>query len=571
VLTLVLAGLLMLAARSMQVAADSSTLIYVARNVITMDPALPAAEAVAVTGGRISWVGNRDAMAARFPPGSTEIDTRFADAVLMPGFIEPHLHPYIAGILLSMEFITPHDWNLSGRKVAGVRGRDAYLDRLRKFAVSLESDTWAWTWGYHPLFHGRLSRRDLDEISGGRPVVVWHRSFHEIYLNSAAIGALALDEAAARAHPQVDFERGHFFENGLKLLLPALAPRLFEPGRYHAALHRARQIIHSGGITTVGDGAFGTIDLETEWQLLRTSSWNGEDAPFRSYLLADGKSLGERLGHKQALNLIESLPARDGPRLRFLRRQVKLFADGAAYSQLMQLSEPYLDGHDGEWLMEPEALEAAAGVYWRAGFQIHLHVNGDAGLDAALGILARLQQEMPREDHRFTIHHLAYARAEQAGVLAGLGGMVQANPYYLWALADSYSQHGLGPERAAAMVPLGSFAQTGMPIAFHSDFTMAPARPLLLAWVAANRITASGAVMTPAERIGRGRALRGITIDAAFQMGLEEEIGSISVGKRADFVVLGEDPLKVPLEELAEIPILGTVLEGRVQAVSEKD
>ena len=257
------------------------------------------------------------------------------------------------------------------------------------------------------------------------------------------------------------------------------------------------------------------------------------------------------------------MPSRDAGRLHIARRQVKLFADGAAYSQLMQLSEPYLDGHQGEWLMAPEELLTAARQYWRAGFQIHVHVNGDAGLDAAIDVLRTLQNEKPRFGHRFTVHHLAYARPDQAPRLADMGGMVQANPYYVWALADLYASQGLGPERAAGMVPLDSFARTGMPLALHSDFTMAPARPLLLAWAAANRITASGIVVGQGERISRARALRAITIDAAYQMGLEDEIGSVAVGKRANFVVLGSNPMTVPLTELKDVRVLGTVYEGK--------
>ena len=544
-------------------AVSAETQVYLAREIITMDPALPRATAVAVEDGRISWVGDREAVASRYPGDGVSIDDRYAEAVLMPGFIEPHLHPYIAGILLPMEFITPHDWQLADRNIAGVRGKTGYLKRLQAHVASLPEGDWAWTWGYHPLFHGDVSLKDLDAISTERPIVVWHRSFHEIFLNTAAIDALGIDREVAAAHPQVDLADGRFYENGLVFLVPKISPQLFEPVRYQRALSQARDIIRAGGITTIGDGAFGTIDLETEWALLKASSWNRPDAPFRSQLLMDGKALGEKLGNEAALELITSMPERDEGQLRFARQQVKLFADGAAYSQLMQMSEPYLDEHHGEWLMTPEELRAAAKVYWDAGFQIHVHVNGDAGLDATLDVLAQLQKGKPREDHRLTIHHLAYARPDQARRLADLGGMVQANPFYLWALADSYAEHGLGPERAAGMVPLKSFADTGMPVAFHSDFTMAPARPLLLAWVAINRLTAEGELAGPGERLPREEALQAITIDAAFQMGLENEIGSITVGKRADFVVLGDSPLTVPAATIKDIPILGTVFEGR--------
>ncbi len=538
--------------------------VYRAAGIITMDAIRPRADAVAVDGEYIVAVGNMLEIERALGDRRYRVDNRFEDKFLLPGFIEPHLHPYIAGILLPMTFITPHDWNLPDRQVKAVRGRDAYLQRLVETEKDLDSDQWLWTWGFHQLFHGELTRADLDAISSTRPIVVWHRSFHEIYLNSAAIAALGVDEAAIEAHPQADLATGHFYENGLQLLLPGLIPRLMEPQRYLAALRNAREVIHAGGITTVGDGAFGSLDLDSELEALVAAGWDAPLTPFRTFLLLDGMTLGRARGHEEVRKMIDYMPRKNGNQIRFSPRQVKLFADGAAYSQLMQMSEPYLDGHEGEWLMEPQELEAAARVYWNAGFQIHVHVNGDRGLDTTMDILQTLQEENPREDHRFTIHHMAYARADQAQRLADLGGMVQANPYYLWALADKYSEFGLGPQRASHMVPLNSFVRTGMRVAFHSDFTMAPAKPLLLAWAAATRMTAEGNILALDERITLQEALRGITIDAAYQMGQEGSLGSIEVGKMADFTVLEQDPFEVPLEFLKDIPIWGTVFEGRL-------
>lgn len=565
--TFVLATLCLTACGSKQenAPAPASIVIYPAGSVITMDEAAPRAQAVAVMGRKIVALGSEQDIRKQFEGEQLRVDRRFAGKVIMPGFIEPHLHPYIAGILLPMEFITPHDWDLPGRRVKAVRGREAYLARLAEVEANTGKEDWLWTWGYHHYFHGQLSRADLDRISATRPIVVWHRSFHEIYLNSAAVAALNITEELVAGKPQLDLERGHFYENGLMVLLPALMPILMEPARYLGALEQARQIIHRGGITTVGDGAFGSLGLDMELAFLQKAGWESDDTPFRMSLLMDGKALGARLGFAGARELIEDTAKnRSGHRLRIPARQVKLFADGAAYSQLMMMSEPYLDGHRGEWLMEPEQLEEAASLFWNAGFQIHVHVNGDEGLDRTLDILEKLQQETPRSDHRFTIHHMAYARPGQAARVAKLGAMVQANPYYLWALADKYSEVGLGPERAAGMVPLKSFADAGVPLAFHSDFTMAPAQPLLLAWVAANRIAASGRVYAPQERVDLKLALRAITIEAARQIGLERETGSLEVGKSADFTILEQDPFAIPLAQLKDIAIWGTVFEGRV-------
>ena len=112
-----------------------------------------------------------------------------------------------------------------------------------------------------------------------------------------------------------------------------------------------------------------------------------------------------------------------GPNVEFTNGQIKLFADGAFYSQLMQLTEPgYLDGHHGEWLMTPEALEEGARTYWGEGMQIHVHANGDLGVDVTLDVLEKMLGEAPRDDHRFTLHHFGDSRPDQATRLAELGG-----------------------------------------------------------------------------------------------------------------------------------------------------
>ncbi|WP_439135334.1 amidohydrolase [Pseudomaricurvus sp.] len=548
---------------------DNSTTIYTAKTIITMDSEHPRAEAVAVAvaDGKILAIGDLDRVQAAVADRSPKVDTTFANKVILPGFIEPHLHPYLAGILLPMEFITPHDWNMPGKQAKGVQGREAYLQRLKSAEQKLDKGDWLWTWGYHPYFHGKLTRQDLDNISSERPIVVWHRSFHEIVVNSAVIEEFELED---NQHPQINFAEGHFFENGLYQLIPHLMPKLTSPFRYLGALSDARDIIHAGGITTVSDGAFGTMDFDKEWLSLRFSSWNRNSSPFRFMVLADGKGLGKAMGNEQAKAFIDTLSEKNTDKVTFLPKQVKLFADGAAYSLLMQMSEGYLDGHHGEWLMPPEDLENAMRLYWNDGFQIHIHVNGDLGLDTTLDIVEKLQQEFPRTDHRTTIHHFAYARPEQAQRMASLGVRVSANPYYVWALADKYAEVGLGPERASHMVPLKSVIEAGVPLSFHSDFTMAPVQPLLLAWAAVTRLTADGHIAGPEERIDLDHALRAITVDAASQLQMEDAIGTLEVGKKADFTVLEQDPYETPVTELKDIPIWGTVLEGRVQPIELK-
>ena len=155
-------------------------------------------------------------------------------------------------------------------------------------------------------------------------------------------------------------------------------------------------------------------------------------------------------------------------------------------------------------------------------------MNGDAGLDLVLDQIEALRARHPRAEPRIVLEHYGYAREDQHARVAALGVAVSNNAYYLHELAPIYAEHGLGPERAADISPLGGLARAGVPISFHSDFPMAPAEPLTLVWVAVNRIaqrrSRSGARTSGSPSI---RALRAVTIEAARSLGLEDEIGSI--------------------------------------------
>ena len=239
------------------------------------------------------------------------------------------------------------------------------------------------------------------------------------------------------------------------------------------------------------------------------------------------------------------------------------FADGAIISQLMQMIDGYEDGHDGEWIMEPEDLDAASKVFWDAGYQIHVHVNGDLGLEVLLDVLEKRMRESPRPDARTVIVHFANSTDEQIERIARLGAVVSANPYYVTGFANKYSEVGLGERRAQAMVRLGPVEKAGIPFSLHSDLPMAPSDPLYLAWCAVTRSTNSGEPVRPDLGVSIDGAMRAITIDAAQSWRKEQELGSIAPGKIANFTILDEDPYAVDPMKLKDIAIWGTVFEGR--------
>ncbi len=562
---------------------ERPTTIMIAKIIHTMDDSVPVATAVAVTSGRITAVGTLDEVTGSMAGEPFELDCTHADDVLLPGLIDQHLHPLLAATTLATEVIATEDWVLPDRTFAAATSHDEYIARLAAADAELvDPDEWLISWGYHELWHGSLSRRALDTVSTTRPIGIWQRSCHEWYMNSAAIERLGLtaDSITGRGavSDMIDLDAGHAWEVGFfNLVLPKVSGELLHPERMTRGLHQLVAYLHQHGVTAFNEPG---IVWHHEPVELYQRILGGDDVPFLSTFMVDGRTqaalgIDPADAVADAERQMELLPATG--RVSLFRNQVKLFADGAIISQLMVMTDPYLDAdgrpdptHHGEWIMEPEQLAAYFRAYWNAGWQIHTHVNGDQGLEVLLGIMEDCQRAAPRTDHRCVVVHFANSTEAQVARIAELGAIVSANPYYPVGFADKYGQYGLGPERADAMVRSASVLRNRIPLSFHSDLPMAPAQPLFLASCAVNRTTPSGRVAGPEQRIDVVEALVAVTIGAAYSWRMEHELGSITPGKRATFTVLAEDPYDVDPADLHRIPVVGTVYEGRWFPVPER-
>lgn len=544
--------------------------VFPARKIITMTDAMPAAEAVAVADGRIVAVGTMQSLQPWLDRAAGyEVDDRLADKILMPGLIDPHVHPSLPAVTTQFPFLAPDDWSLPTGKFPGARTPDGYVRRLKELYAA-HSD---WSipficWGYHPLWHGDQYRPQLNALFPDRPVILWHRSFHELVCNDAALAWLGLAEKDVRGKPETDWDKGHFWENGAQPLVVKLSPLLFDPKRYGQGIRNFFRMMHQAGVTSgldMGIGIFG--DAVGEASLIRKTA-DEMAAPCRMVLTPTTVDfLARGLKPAQALAQIDEW-SRGNSRRVFLDRHFKLQVDGAIFGGLSQYGFPgYIDGHEGMWMAPPEVLFEFAEAFWKAGYQLHAHINGDLSADLLIDFVRRLQDLKPRFDHRTVLEHFAYTTEEQSRQMKALGILASANPYYHYMLSDIFSAEWLGPDRGAQMVRLGSLERLGMPFALHSDCPMAPLSPLTLAWTAANRRTINGTLACPEERVSLHAALRAITIDAAWVMRRENEIGSIRAGKLADFAVLEQDPYEVGAEGLKDIAVWGTVFEGEVHPV----
>ncbi|MDX2133296.1 MAG: amidohydrolase [Saprospiraceae bacterium] len=545
--------------------------IYTAKEIVTLDENRPTARAVAIQGDRILAVGDLESLKKAIGDQPYRIDERFAGHVIVPGFIAQHDHPVLAALTMVSEVLSIEDWDLPSGKTPAVKDRNDFFQRLtaadKRMADPVSPLV---SWGYHPYFYGNLTRADLDKISTTRPIIIWHRSCHQVTLNSAALKANGISRElvagwGATPKEQSNLEEGNFYEQGMFAVLPKIVGMMVTPEKLEQGLYITRDYMHTKGLT-LGCEPGGILVKPLQDAVNQVMS--PASMPFRFYFIADGKTLVDKYtDDAQVLAEAEKLDSWYEGMTGLLPKQIKLFADGAIYSQLMQVRDPYLDGHKGEWMTDLGVFERAFRIFWDAGYQIHVHVNGDAGMDRVLNTLEANMRRRPRYDHRTVLVHFAVSAPDQVERIKQLGCIVSANPYYVTALADKYGEKGLGPKRADDMVRLGDVERAGVSYSFHSDMPMAPADPLFLIWCAVNRKTPSGRVAAPAQRVSREGALRAMTLDAAYSLRLEHEVGSIEPGKKANFTILKDNPVTCDPDQIRNIKVWGTVMEGRLLPV----
>jgi predicted amidohydrolase YtcJ len=247
----------------------------------------------------------------------------------------------------------------------------------------------------------------------------------------------------------------------------------------------------------------------------------------------------------------------------------KLFSDGSIQIFTAYMSQPYHTPYRGDAsyrgypVYEREVLADHIQRLHEAGHQIHIHVNGDGAGDDVLDAFDRAQDRSPRTDHRHTIIHGQTLRDDQLDKMAALGVSVSFFSYHVYVWGDRHVKLFLGAERAERISPAASATKRGIRYTLHNDTPVTPMRPLPLIWCAVNRLTSGGQVLGAEQRITPTQALRAHTIDAAWQVFREDDLGSIEPGKSADFTVLSKNPLE-NAETIKDIEVLATIKDDEV-------
>lgn len=541
--------------------------IYRARRIHTMQPAVPMAEAVAVSGDRILGVGTVEELQQW---GDATIDDRFADHVLLPGFVEAHSHVMSGGLwqFPYVGFFERRD--PAGQVWTGCDGIDAVVERL----VDVESEMTdaaepLVAWGLDPIYFTgeRLLARHLDRVSSNRPIFVFHASGHLATVNTAMLERSEI--TAATTTPGVSF--GPDGQPDGELQEPpamALASAGFRPigaaiVSEEAKWNYAREARNAGHtfVTDLGTSAVNDPVQMDSWRAATSHA----DYPAR-VMVATSRAFGPPASHDELAAIAVQLRDESADKLHF--GIVKLILDGSIQGFTARLEWPFYfqppEGHPGNglWLIPPEQMADIVSTYHEAGLTVHCHCNGTQAAEVFIDAVEEALRRHPRWDHRHTVQHCQLTTPAQYRRMAALGmsANIFSNHIFYW--GDQHRAVTVGPERAAGMDACGTAQREGVRFSIHSDTPVTPLGHLHVAWCAVNRVTASGEVLGPEERITVPDALRAVTIDAAHQIGLDHLIGSIEAGKFADFAVLEDDPFEVDPMALKDIGVWGTILGG---------
>jgi predicted amidohydrolase YtcJ len=539
------------------------TTIFAARKIVTMNPARPEATHAAVRDGRILEVGSREECAAW---GPYRLDDRFGDDVLIPGLIESHAHLMEGGLwALGVAVGAIDRCAPDGRRHKGLRSVAEVVSALRQIEPTLKDpDAPLLGWGVDPSFYATpepITRRDLDQVSSTRPIFLLNASGHLAYVNSKI---LALANYAdlhvegvvrdAQGEPTGELQEIQAMLPALKIAAGAVLGGSISRDHF---LNFAR-VAQLRGTTTVVDGGASTFFVPS---FLATGLAATAEPDFPARIVSHYNGITVPTA-KDMLEQVAALAGKGNDKLIF--QGLKIVLDGSIQGFTGRLRFPryYKTGANGIWNRPPEQVVEIVRTLHDAGLQVIAHCNGDEAAEVFVDAVAAAQAAKPRFDHRHFIVHgqlLDEALLRRMAAL-GMGATLFANHIYYW--GDFHVRHTVGPARAQGMNPAASALRLGVTVAGHSDTPVSPIDPLFTLWCAVNRQTSSGQILGANERVSAYEALRMMTLDAAWLLHLDHDIGSIQVGKRADFTALEASPLDIAAESIKDIGVRGTIVGG---------
>jgi predicted amidohydrolase YtcJ len=516
--------------------------------VLTMDPAQPAASAIAIRMGRIAYVGDDAGAKAAAAPGCEVID--LAGRTATPALNDAHAHPMSVGFALLDLDLSPE----RNTSIADIQGL------VREAVSGRPPGTWIIGRGYDDarLAEGRHpTREDLDAIAPDHPVVLIRMCHHIGVANTLALRLAGVTRETADPEGGLFDRDAHGEPTGVlreaaMTIVRAVVPEPTEEDMMAALEAGGREFLRNGVTSAVEAGIRDPRELRA-YQRLREQG----KLPFRAYLmmiiddtLDDLIALGIRTGFGDDW-------LRIGP--------AKLFSDGSIGGRTAMMHAPYEGQPDnyGLWMMSPEALKEKVRRAHDAGFQVGIHAIGDAAIDLVLDAYEEAQQATPRLDTRHRIEHCSIVDDRILGRIRDLGVVPIPGTSFLRHFRDAYVNN-LGEWRIGQAYGMRSFERFGIIAAASSDAPVVPVNPLAGIQTMMTRHDILGRPVNPAEAIGLEDALRAYTVNGAYASFEEGIKGTLKPGMLSDVTVFETDLAAVDPSALSEVPVAYTIAAGEV-------
>ena len=540
-------------------AKSDADMIFYGGDIVTMNKSQATAEAVAVQGGKILKVGSL-AKLKTLQGQSTKL-INLNGQTLMPGLVEPHVH--IIGTAFSEEiflnlsnFTMPHDT------------LDSLVVKLTAYSKNFKDGEWINAFGVDPSrtepFMSELTADILDQVSTTKPIFVMNQSMHIAYVNHKALEMAGLTDSSPdpKGGKLLRDSKGRL--TGVVYESPAFylfLDKMPQPTQevVEKAVAKVGQRLVSKGVTTSAEITVGGyLGVDKEYALFNAMTQSGKlPVRVRGYMYSNAYPTTNN----------KYKPGQGDDTFKLIG--VKIVADGSNQGLTGAMSRPYDypagTSNTGTLNFTEQELYDLAKPRFDQGWQLSVHSNGDKSIEQTLNVFAKLVTKPADAKTRLRIEHFTVATEAQIDKAAKLGvvpGFTIGHTDY-W--GEAFHNHLIGPERADRIDPSASLIKRGMHFAYHSDSPVSPIHPLKYASEGAARLwqVSPQKVLNPSQKISINNALRAITIDAAYQLKMDDKIGSIQEGKYADFAIVDRNPMKTDAYKIRDIEVNETWVNGK--------
>jgi len=553
---------LLIAQSAVVFAKGNADTIFYGGPIVTVNPKNEEVEALAVQKGKIVAVGSKDAVMKDWKTNTTKL-VDLKGQTLMPGFVEPHVHIILTAVMEGLglnlsNFTLPYDT------------KETLINKMKAHLKNIPKGGWLVGFGVDPSrtspFMAELNADDLDRVSKDVPIFIVNQSGHIAYVNRKAL------ELAGITNKTPNPPGGGVYVKDAK---GQLTGKLVEPPSYLAFLSKmpppsegdllnaitsTMRNIASVGVTTASEMSVGAnFGVDKEIAIYRgIFAKNASPIRVRGYLFSEAMPKG-----------YSGIKANEGDdSLRFIG--IKYIADGSTQGLTAALNQPYTYPKDSKWSgalnFKDADMFASMKSYFDQGWQLSTHSNGDRAIDQTLNSYSKLLGSNPQsKDRRLRIEHFTINNEGQVKKAVNLGVIPSFTIGHVDYWGSAFYNYIVGPDRAKRIDPAAEFKRAGGKFTLHSDTPVSNVGPLNYITESVTRMwqLSPQKVLGPDQAVSVDDAIRAITIDAAYQIFADKLVGSLEVGKQADFVVLEKNPRKTPPAEIRNIKVRGTWIDGK--------